>query len=175
MSVPTKIRDALKERLWSLAAKVDWLNLSQRDKARYYGEWTADAEIGGVLSHYIDRARIRVYLKDTLLKPYQREASSDRSRPLAVLGYSPPFEIIQSWIKPHGCRLSNGTIVSWGRADDWKAVLMATHERAFLCHEEKMFVVLFKASGRFRGDDFRFMVENGAKKLQISMVKWIDS
>jgi len=92
-----------------------------------------------------------------------------------VLGLSPPFETIETYIKPHGCRLANGTIISWGRADDWKAVLMATHERAFLCREEKTLVVLLKASGRFRDDDFRLMVEDGAKKLHITRVKWLES
>jgi hypothetical protein len=174
MSVPINIRDALKDRLWTLADKIDWLNLSQHDKAKYYQDWTADPEIGGVLAHYIDRARIRVYLKDTLLKPYQREALSDKSRPLTVLGFSLPFDTIKTFIKPHGCRLANGTVVTWGRADDWKAVLMATHERAFACHEDKKYVVLFKASGRFRDDDFRLMVEDGAKKLEV-VIKWLDS
>jgi hypothetical protein len=173
MSVPIKIRIALKERLWELAERVDWLNLSQRDKAKYYHEWTADAEIGGVLAHYIDRAKVRVYLKDTLLKPYQREALADRTRPFEVVGLT-GSEPVETYIKPHGCRLADGTIVSWGRADDWKAVLMATHERGFLSREEKMFVVLLKASGRYREDNFRLMVEDGAKKLHIPVVKWLE-
>ena len=68
MTLPRAIRDSLRERLWEAADRLEWAKLAQGDKARHYEVWTKDPSIGGVINRYIDGGKVRVYIKDTLLK-----------------------------------------------------------------------------------------------------------
>lgn len=174
MTVPNNIRESLKAKLWYIADQLGWGNLGQVDKARYYEIWTRDPEIGGLLSRYLDGGQVRVYIKDSLLKDYSRLRLADPNRPLRVLGLDDETKVIERYIKPHGRRLDDGRVLSWGRADDWKAILMAVHERAF-AHKAKPFaVVLVRSSGRYHETHTRAVVEDAAKKLGIERVVWLD-
>ena len=53
-----------------------------------YEQWTKDESIGGVLSNYVDTRRVRVYIKDTLLKDYVRNTRSDATLPFRALELS---------------------------------------------------------------------------------------
>jgi hypothetical protein len=81
----------------------------------------------------MDSGKVRVYIKDTLLKDYAGHRLADDVAPLRALGFSSPFaEAEETYVKPHGRRLLDGRIVCWGRAEDWKSILMALHERAYV-------------------------------------------
>ncbi len=175
MSVPDEIRTRLRSRLWEIADTIDWINLSTIKKSKYYEDWTRSVEIGGVLKRFIDGGQVRLYIKDTLLKGYALDKSSDASRPLRVAGIDLSAETVESYLKPHGRRLIDGRIVCWGRAEDWKNVLMALHERAFVCKGARPFAaVLTSAGGRFRESDLRSMVEAAAGRLAIEKLVWLD-
>jgi hypothetical protein len=105
VTLPLAVREELQERLYQLASQVDWTNLSASSKAKHYEQWTRSAEIGGVLARFMDRGKIRVYLKDTLLKDYSRKAIADASRPMRVLGLPDSSSVSDRFIKPHGLRL----------------------------------------------------------------------
>lgn len=176
MSVPQDVRRELKHRLWDLADRIMWMNLPQSEKAKYYEGWTRDSAIGGVLSRYIDKGHVRVYLKDSLLKDYARDRLADRGRPFRVLDISPTIDTAEIYIKPHGRKLMDGRVICWGRADDWKLVLMAVHERA--CAErgaQPFAAVLFQAAGRFKEPNVRAVVEDASKRLGIQRLIWLES
>jgi hypothetical protein len=174
MTIPSATRTSLKQRLWDTADKLGWNNLSQADKARYYEVWTKDAEIGGVISRYMDGGQVRVYIKDTLLKDYGRVRLADPVRPLRALGIDGQAADAERYIKPHGRRLEDGRVLCWGRADDWKAVLMAVHERAFASKGKPFAVVLMSSCGRYHDAHGRAVVEDAAKKLGIERIVWLD-
>ena len=175
MSVPEHVRKELKTRLWSVADDLGWIMLSTSDKSKQYEAWTRQSDVGGLLGRYIDTGKVRVYIKDSLLKGYAHDRLSGSERPLRVAGIEEPVDIVEEYSKPHGRRLADGRIICWGRAEDWKTVLMALHERSFLVRGTRRFsAVLMFADGRFCEADVRAMVQDASNKLAIERLIWLD-
>jgi hypothetical protein len=174
MSVPDDVRKHLKAVLWAQANSMGWLHLSASAKSQQYENWAKDEQVGGVLERFVDQRRIRAYLKDTLLKRYSAEQKSGTERPMRVLGISTATEIAETYVKPHGRRLADGRIISWGKAREWKMILMALHERAYTAHAEAFGAVLFEATGRYGERNARSLVEDAAKKLGVGTVVWLE-
>lgn len=173
MSVPAGIRREIKERLWSEADRLNWSALSASDKSRYYSMWTETEAVGGKLGQYMDPRKIRVYIKDTLLKSYTREASASPARVFRVLGIEEDTVVTTTFIKPHGCLLPDGRQIAWSKASDWKLTLMALHERAFEAGEPYA-AVLSEAAARFGLASQRAVVESAAERLGIKRLIWLD-
>lgn len=134
----------------ALADEIGWINLSPGTKSRFYQNWTRDPKIGGLLARVMNKEQVRVYLKDTIMKDYVRDRLADSSRPRNALGIDQNVKVLETYIKPHGQRLSDNRVICWGRADDWKAVLMALHERSYLGPVVRPYgAVLSQASGRY--------------------------
>lgn len=174
MSVPKGIRHELRKRLWTEAERLDWSALSTSDKTRYYTMWTETEEIGGRLGQYMDPRQVRVYIKDTLLKPYARETSANPAHAFRVLGIVEDEETIATFIKPHGRLLCDGRHIAWSKASEWKATLMALHERSFEHGGEPHAAVLTESGAKFALPSQREVVENAAEKLGIKRVVWLD-
>ena len=174
MSVPDTTRTALRERLWQQADSLGWATLSPADKSYHYEVWTKDPQIGGRLGRYMGQGKVRVYIKDTLLKDYTRSRLADHERPFRVLGISEGAYVVETYTKPHGRRLEDGRVICWGRADDWKTILMALHERTFGNSRVLPYAALFLYSvGRFHEMYARMLVEDAATKLGIAKVVWL--
>lgn len=173
MTVPAAVRHAVKQLLWQEADRLNWSALSASDKSRYYSVWTETDGIGGRLGQYMDPRKVRVYIKDTLLKSYALEASADPARIFKVLGVNNEVGIATTYIKPHGCLLVDGRQVVWSRASEWKATLMALHERAF-GDSEPFAAVLTESASRFSTGPERAVVESAATKLGVKNLIWLD-
>ena len=176
MSVPKKVRETLRARVSDLADRLHWDSIPNAEKASYYDQWTEDPHIGGVLERYVDKAQVRVYVKDTLVKYVMQHRRSDATRPLKALGISESIEAVQSYRKPHGRTLADDRVICWGRAHDWRAILLALHERTY-CQQglRRHAVVLLRAVGRYQDDSFRAMVTDAANRLGIERVVWLES
>ena len=175
MSVPEPVRKELRTRLWKVADEVGWTNLSAIEKKRRYEDWSRDPAFGGTLARYMDNAHVRVYIKDTLLKDYSRQARADASRPLRAANVPTSANFAETYVKPHGRRLEDGRVICWGRASDWKAILMALHERTHSLPAHSRFAaVLMNASGRFAETAVRDMVADAARRLGIERLIWLD-
>ena len=177
MSIPEGIRTKLRLKLWKVADEIGWIDLPASEKTKYYEAWTRTPEIGGVIGRFMDNGKVRVYLKDTLLKDYTKQRLANAARPLRSLGFVLPLpEPEETYIKPHGQRFTDGRIVCWGRAEDWKSILMALHERAYVRESTRPYAaVLLLGDGRFREVHTRSMIENAAQKLSIERVVWLDN
>lgn len=173
MNIPQHVRDEIKELLWSEADRLNWPALSTTDKSRYYTIWTETKDLGGRLATFMDPRQVRVYIKDTLLKSYAREALADQTRPYRVLGIAQDTTAKQTYIKPHGRLLADGRQIAWSRASEWKATLMALHERSF-SHGRPYGAVLFEAGARFATETDRNVVTDAASKLGVEQIVWID-
>jgi hypothetical protein len=175
MSVPENIRKELKDRLWQEADSIGWVHVSRTVKTQWYDNWAKDPKIGGVIERYVDRRQVRIYLKDTFLKKYSAARKADPDRPLRILAIQTETELVEVYEKPHGRRLVDGRIVVWGQANEWKALLMALHERAFDCSKcEPYGVVFFGATGRFADPMIREMIEDAGTKLGIQRMVWVE-
>lgn len=177
MSVSKSVRTKLKIKLWKIADEIGWLNLSPSEKSKCYEAWTRTPEIGGLVARFMDSGKVRVYIKDTLLKDYTKARLADAERPLRALGALVPLqEPEEIYVKPHGQRSPDGRIVCWGRAEDWKSILMALHERAYIRESARPYAaVLLLGDGRFRETNTRKMIEDAAQKLSIEKVVWLDN
>lgn len=173
MNVPENVRSEVKEHLWLEADRLNWSALSTKEKSRYYSLWTEEQNIGGRLSNYMDARQVRVYIKDSLLKPYTRETSASPNLALRVLGIPETTEVDTTYIKPHGLLLGDGRQISWSRASEWKATLMALHERGF--ESGTLHAAVFtEAAAKYGMQSQRAVVEDAAIKLGVEQVVWLD-
>jgi len=174
MRIPNEVRKELRERLWALADELGWQGLSWVEKSPQYEAWTKDPNIGGRLSRYMDQRRVRVYIKDTIMKGYVRSRQANIVRPFRALGISPDTVAEEEQERPHGRRLADGRVVAWGNADDWKLVLTAVHERSYGVTEARPFgAVLMSSVGKYDQLHVREMVEDAAEKLGIERLIWL--
>lgn len=174
--LPTAIRDSIQNRLWAECDDMGWMGLPYSERAPYYERWTKDPEIGGQLAHVMDPRVVRVYIKDTLIKPYVRErllSSEDAVR--AVLELAPTDAFVHRYVKPHGFRLADGRILCWGRSREWKSILLAVFERAAEARGAHSFAAVFVESGQTETIAKRTLVRDAARLLGIERIEWLDS
>lgn len=175
MKLPDDVRDRIRDLLWERAADMGWSGLADTERSRYYEQWTRETAIGGTLAHYMDPRKVRVYIKDSLLKPYERARVSGTEQDiLAVLDVDPTLEIVHRYIKPHGLRFIDGQIIAWGKSRDWKLILMAMYERTALNDGASSFGTVLLESGNTADDGTRILVRGAATRLGIARVEWID-
>lgn len=175
MSIPEAIRAEVKDYLWGEADKLHWHTLSAMDKARWYGIWTESVLVGRRLAPFLDPRKIRVYIKDTLLKAYTRERMADDGPVMRLLGISADQAAVRKFIKPHGRLLADGRLVAWSKAVDWKLTLMTLHERAFTIPGTRAYgVALLEAATKHPDEHTRKVVDEAARRLGIQKVVWID-
>ena len=174
MTIPVGIRDEIRKHLWDEADRLEWAALSAKDKARYYSVWTETKEIGGRLAAFMDPRQVRVYIKDTLLKSYARERLSDEHPVFRILKLPSETAVVAKYIKPHGRRLADGREIAWSRATEWKATLMALHERAFEHRGQPFAAVFFESGTKHDGLRSRAAVEDASAKLGIKKIVWAD-
>jgi hypothetical protein len=160
-------------RLANIADESGWLALSAVAKSRFYSNWTKEPTIGGRLARYLEPGEVRHYIKDALMKPYCRERRGDPRPVLPLLGIPADASLRRTFIKPHGCELEDGRVVCWGRANTWKLVLMAVHERSF---EQDGAIphgaVLTQAASQFAAEPSRTVVKAAADKLGLQRLVW---
>lgn len=175
MNIPDDVRDRMRSLVWSRAEELGWSDLNDSERSRHYEKWTLDKEIGGILAHYMDPRKVRVYIKDSLLKPYERaRLSGTEQQILSRLGVSAGSEVDHRYIKPHGLRFADGRIVSWGNSRDWKLVIMAMFERAALSPGSTPYGMVLLENGRTAEPKVRKVVREAARKLDIQKLEWID-
>jgi hypothetical protein len=140
-----------------------------------YSIWTDSEMVGRALAPFLDPRKIRVYIKDTLLKSYTRERMADDGSVLRLLGIPLGQQVIREFIKPHGRLFVDGRLVAWSKASDWKLTLMTTYERAHTIRHGSAFGVAFLESATKHPDEAsREVVEEAAKRLGVERVVWID-
>lgn len=174
-TIPSTIRDALRDRLWEQCDDLGWMSLQDTERARYYEQWTRDSTIGGQLAQVMDARKVRVYIKDSLVKPYVRaRLSLNDSEVWRLLELSSDDHAVQTFIKPHGRRLADGRIIGWGRSRDWKSVLMAVFERSRLQGANSAFGVVLLESGKTESEKSRALVREAASLLGIEKLAWLE-
>ncbi len=174
-AIPTTVRDALRDRLWAQCDDLGWMSLPDTERARYYELWTRDASIGGQLAHVMDARKVRVYIKDSLVKPYVRaRLSLNEAEVWRLLGLTSGDRAVHIYIKPHGRRTEDGRVIGWGRSRDWKSVLMAVFERGRAQRSFSSFGVVLLESGKTEAERSRGLVREAAQRLGIEKLAWLE-
>ena len=174
-AIPTTVRDALRDKLWAQCDDLGWMSLQDTERARYYELWTRDESIGGQLAHVMDARKVRVYIKDSLVKPYVRaRLSLNEAEVWRLLGLTSNDRVVHIYIKPHGRRTEDGRVIGWGRSRDWKSVLMAVFERGRAQQPFSSFGVVLLESGKTETDRMRSLVRDAAQRLGIDKLAWLE-
>lgn len=172
-SVPGEVRERIRADLWNRAEALGWVALPLSERARWYEKWAKDKDVGGVLSEFMDTRQTRVYIKDTVLKPYLLARSVDLWPAVAgMLGISPGKLITKKYIKPHGVLTGAGEVIAWGNVRDWKAVLVAVFERAALSGEATPRGAVLFRTDKALDEATRQIAETLANRLGIESLYW---
>jgi len=176
MAVPKDIRDSIKKKIWDKADELGWAGLSDLDRANWYENWSKDKEIGEVLAHFMDPRRVRVYIKDSLLKPYLRSRLEDgAANVLLAAGLAQDGPPIRSTFeKPHGRLLFDGKIVCWGHSKDWKSILVSVFERAYRLESAIPYAAVLIETGRTTNSGVREMISEIGLRLGLDRVVWLE-
>ncbi|RKR43614.1 hypothetical protein [Paraburkholderia sp. BL17N1] len=176
MVMPKDIRDQIRQKIWDKADELGWSTLSDSDRTIWYENWSKDKNVGGALAHFMDPRKVRVYIKDSLLKPYLRgrlEDGANMALLAAGLGDG-PASVKGSYDKPHGRLLTDGKVVCWGNSRDWKSILIAVFERAYRVESGTPYAAVLIETGRTTNEGLRQMIRDIATKLQLVHIVWID-
>jgi hypothetical protein len=100
---------------------------------------------------------------------------AEEARPLRVMGIPETAKVVETYIKPHGRCFDDGRVICWGRAEEWRHILLSLHERSFGLKGRKAYgAVIANAVGRFREKRVRDMIQDAANKLGIEKLIWLD-
>jgi len=175
MKIPDAVHRIIKKKLWGIADEKNWPTLSDQQKTSLYEDWIRDDEVGGILSRYIEPGNVRVYIKDTIMKPYGRDRIKDFLPILRLLDLPDDATIAETYRKPHGRRMADGKVISWGLSKDWKTILFAVFQRAFEGQSSIPFsAVIMFPTGKCQQPRYRLMIETAADKLGIEHLIWYD-
>lgn len=173
--IPPSIRDTLRDKLWQQCDDLGWMSLNDTERARQYELWTRDSSVGGQLAHLMDARKVRVYIKDSLVKPYVRaRLSINEAEVWRLLGITSTDRVVHLYIKPHGRRLEDGRVIGWGRSRDWKSILMAVFERGREQKSFSSFGIVLLESGKTETDQSRELVKEAARRLGIVTLAWLE-
>ncbi len=175
-AVPKEIRDRIRQKIWDKADELDWSRLSDLDRTTWYENWTKEKDVGGALAHFMDARKVRVYIKDSLLKPYLRGQHEDGAeKVLLTVGLSHEASTIRkTYDKPHGRLLIDGKVICWGSSRDWKAIVISVFERAYRLEQGVPYAAVLIESGRTTNPGVREMISLVGGRLGLLHTEWID-
>lgn len=175
-ALPIDIRDRIRQKIWAKADELGWPRISDVERTIWYENWTKDKDVGGVLSHFMDARKVRVYIKDSLLKPYLRSRLQDGwEQVLLTIGMQQGVaSFIKSYDKPHGRQLPDGRIICWGNSREWKSILISVFERAYRIEVGIPYAAVFTETGKTMNAGTREMILTASQRLGVQHVAWID-
>lgn len=168
-----QIKKNIAKKIHLIADKVDWSHLSIPERQKYYEEWTDDPNIGGVLSQIMEPRRIRVYLKDTIMKDYAKSKRPELRKLLGSLSYSCNVAI-KEYIKPVGLLCDKNKLYTIAVAKEWKIALLSAFERGYEAKnvKENILFIIDHTSGRFVDISYRKLIEDSSAKLGVKII-WV--
>lgn len=168
-----QIKKSVAKKVHSIADKIDWSHLTIPERQKCYEEWTDDPEIGGTLSKIIEPRRVRVYLKDTIMKEYAKSKRPELRKLLASLSYS-YNTVSKEYVKPISLFCDGNKMYTIAVAKEWKIALLSAFERGYEVKniKENLLFVIDHTSGRFVDNSFRELIEDASNRLGIKII-WV--
>ena len=87
--LPKDKEKLIKKRVFAKADEVGYARSGRVENGRFMDELVEDPEIGGILKEYMDKERIRTYIKDSVLNRYAKDLNK------ATLSCKTPKQLIQ--------------------------------------------------------------------------------
>lgn len=168
-----QVKRVITKKVWEIADHIDWRHLTITQKKQYYEKWTNDPEIGGILVTVMESERVRVYLKDTVMKQYARDQLPELDAILEGLGIK-YVEITKEYIKPTGMLCDRQDIFSLAPARIWKIAIMNAYERGCEVTHLKRNIVFITdhTAHRFIDRAYQELIESAATRLGVE-VRWV--
>lgn len=167
------IKLKITKEIYAIADEIDWLHLTISERQKHYEIWTADPNIGGQLEEVIDPRRVRVYLKDTIMKQYSKSKRPDLKKLLSQ--YSITYEkITREFSKPVSLLCDTRDLYTLAVAKEWKTAIMSAFERGYSVRnlrQNKIFIT-DHTIGRFVDQSYRTLIQTAGYKLGIEIV-WV--
>lgn len=172
-TMKTDIISLVTNRLYKLADEADWVHLNINERKALYEQWTEDSEIGGSLRKIMEPNRVRVYIKDSILRSYTRNKRPSLNGLLKSMSIE-CGDITKEYIKPQAILCGSTDLYTLAVAKEWKMALMSAFEREAEIGNLKRNRVFFieHTSRRFVDTSYRNLIEGAAKRLGIE-VQWI--
>jgi cytidylate kinase len=166
-------KEIVTQEVHKLADRHKWTHLSIDARRKLYEEWTNDPKIGGALSQVMDANRVRVYLKDTVMRSYARSQRPELVNLLNALSISCGY-VTKKYSKPSGILCDGLSLYTLAVAKEWKTALMSAFERASEEGKVKHNTVFFSehTAGHFVDASYRAMIGAAARRLSIEIV-WL--
>jgi len=158
-SIPSDIRNSVASTVIQRAIDMNWDDLTMAERSRIYEAWVDDPQVGGQLTAYIPRSRIRVWIKDGPMKEYARArrglgpyaqyvtnpANHEREICARVLGHEWAVVAESIDVKPAQFRAVHSTdestcIIYWGTTHEAKHLLWAALNTAE--HQDPIMVIV---------------------------------
>lgn len=175
IAVPKEIRDQIQQKIWQKADELNWPRITDIERSAWYENWSKEKEIGGILAHFMDPRKVRVYIKDSLLKPYLRDRlEDDAEKALLAVGLTTETGFVKTYNKPHGRILLGGQVVCWGNSRDWKSIIMSVYERTYGRQSAVAYAAILIENGKTTNEGLREMIKDVGEKLEIKNVVWVD-
>lgn len=83
--VPPTVKERILGKVTELAEAHGYLRQKRPANGRFIEDLVANPEVGGKLVEYLDRSRLKSYVKDALLKEYAESKRSARADPLKIV------------------------------------------------------------------------------------------
>lgn len=71
--IPSKVQKLIRERVYAAADTANYLQSSRTDNAVLLENLCADQSVGGVVSQFVPKEKVRTYIKDAVLNRYAKE------------------------------------------------------------------------------------------------------
>lgn len=127
--LPNEKAKLIKARIFQKADEVGYARSGRIENGKFIDDLVEDDEIGGVLKDYMDKARVRTYIKDGVLNAYTKKLikaalSSKKPKQIVKIAFDDQAEVIQkkeniSVLRAESGALyvvSNGTVLKWETA-----------------------------------------------------------
>ncbi len=157
--IPLPVRRQVATLLYREAISMDWELRNNDEKDAQYTRWVDDPEIGGRIAQYRPLSKVRVWIKDTPMKEFDRalEGIHEIYSDCAEQGYAGPQEILEKagldgWTvkpgsvgeKPMHVTARSGQAeryVCWGKSEKFNDLITAALHQAFLSGGTPLIVV----------------------------------
>jgi len=120
----------IKEFVYEKADEYDYMNRSRADNGKFMTRLVEDPDVGGILTEYMEKDKIRTYIKDGILNSYTKNRKKQilkANSPIDTVKkiYSTEVNVIQTVGNVTVCRSNDGRIfiVSNGNILKWETAL----------------------------------------------------
>jgi len=173
LELPGNPRQDIIKRVRELADKADWYHLKIHERSALYAQWVNDPTIGGELAKTEGAERVRIFLKDTVIKQYMREKRPKLRYLLKQMSLDCRY-VTREFEKPVALLCDSKRLYTLALAKEWRVAILSAYERAHGVTGLVENLVFFTDHDvdRYTDRSYKALIESAAEKLDVK-VHWI--